>query len=312
MATSSICAFKSVSILPAYGKNICRINWILKNEFYDFTKFGVNVYKSRDGYTDWFKLTNVSVDPETGMITDISTGESVYLNKDANSAVVTITAAKVSFDINFKNKNQTFIWHYKCELIKRSDNSVIDTSPAVSMYNTLKPDQFASLRMAMKNDLLSNDYQPFYICRPKGNAGIVENPNNSVSKNIDLLSGDQIGAITDTTSLGKIYSGGFSNPIKTYFIINSINHQHIDNPEGQGSSDEVIATFSGLYYPKLIVGDMIVNKETDDRYLFESYQQEFYLMGKVPYKFIGIMRLIPRNQIEYKFDLSNIQPCLDS
>lgn len=306
------CAFKSIQVLPAYGKNICRIIWTLCPEYYDFTRFGINVYKSRDGYTDWFKLTEVSVDPETGMITDISTGKEVYLNRDANSAVVNINSSHTSVDINFKNRNQTFRWHYKCALFDRRKNTEIDTSPSVGIYNTLSAEQFATLRQMIKSDLLSADYNDFYICRPKGNRGMVINPNEEdISLNIDILGGDQLGFVTDEVALGKLYEGGYSNPIKTKLVINSIKHEHIDDQSGQGTTDPVIVSITGISYPKLIVGDLIVNKTTDDRYLFEGYSEEFYFMGKVPYKFNGIMRLVPRNQPEYKFDISNIKPCLD-
>nr|DAF78981.1 MAG TPA: hypothetical protein [Caudoviricetes sp.] len=306
------CAFKSVQVLPAYGKNICRIVWALCAEYYDFTKFGINVYKSRDGYTDWFKLTDVAVDPETGMITDISSGQPVYLNRDKGSAVVNINNSRTSVDINFKNRNQTFNWHYKCALYDKSKGQEIDTSPPVGIYNTLTSEQFASLRQMIKSDLLSTDYNDFYICRPKGNRGRVINPNEKdISLNIDILGGDQLGLITDDVSLGKLYEGGYSNPIKTKLVINSVKHEHIDDQNGQGTLDPVTVSITGIYYPKLIVGDLIVNKTTDDRYLFEGYTEEFYFMGKVPYKFNGVMRLVPRNQPEYKFDISNIKPCLD-
>lgn len=350
---SKKCAFKSVQVLPAYGKNICRILWKLSPEFYNFDKFGINVYKSRDGYTDWFKLTNAAVDPETGMITDISENgfacksksglvfsdenksnyyelrytedgtaylaeaeckhKEIYLNRDANSAVVTIPNSGTSVDINFKNKTQTFNWHYRCELINKSTGKAIDLSPSIGIYNTLKADQFASLRQMIKQDLMSHDYFDYYICRPKGNRGRVINPNEKdISENLDILGNDQIGVITDEVSLGKLYEGGYSNPIKTKLIINSIKHEHIDDQQGQGTTDPVTVSITGIYYPQLIVGDLIVNTITDDRYLFEGYTEEFYYLGRVPYKFNGIMRLVPRNQPEYKFYIpDNIQPCLD-
>ena len=307
----STCNFRSVQVLPAYGKNICRIIWVLNPSVNDFTKFGINVYKSRDGYTDWFKLTDAAVDPETGMITDISTGDPIYLNRDANSAVVNIPSSNTSVDINFKNRTQTFNWHYRCALVDKSSGKEIDMSPPVGIYNDLRPDQFATLRQMIKSELLSQDYHDYFICRPKGNRGMVIRPNEEVSENIDLLGEDQIGVITDDVSFGKLYEGGYSNPIKTKLLINTIKHEHIDNTEGQGSTDDVIVSITGIYYPKLIVGDLIVNPKTDDRYLFEGYSEEYYYMGRIPYKFTGIIRLVPRNQPEYKFDITNIKPCLN-
>ena len=301
------CAFSDIKITPAYGENFCYITWKI-NPVYSNKDFSVNVYKSRDGYTDWFKLLNVNVDADTGLITD-TYGNDVFLNRTKNAAALETKINSNKIDLNFKPQTINHNFHYKLQLVNKY-NTVVDETPSIGIYDTLTKTEFATLHSMLKTELTADTWTDFYICRPKGMRGYTATPNESMNDNVDIITGDIIAPSTDEDSFGKVFKGGYSNPIKTKFFIKNVMYSHQDSSVGQSSIEQKIITFKGLSYPRLIKGDLLIHKETDDRYLFESYTNEFYFKGVIPFKYIATMKLLDRNNVEYKFDIKNLKPCI--
>ena len=302
------CAFSNIKIIPAYGYNICYIMWDI-NPIYKYGFF-VNVYKSRDGYTDWYKLLNAKVDASTGLISD-AYNEPVYLNRDPYAAVIDgrkLNESKI--DLNLKPRNIIHNFHYKLELIN-SKNDIIDCTPAIGIYDTLDKSDFATLKIMIQNDILTDAGTDVFICRPKGMQGHTAIPSyHNLNDNVDPVTGDIVGGFTDNDSFGKYFSGGYSNPIKTRIVINAMKYETKDMQDGQGTVESELVAFSGISYPRLLKGDMIVNPKTDDRYLFENYSKEYFYKGNIPFKYEAVMKLLDRNDIAYKYNVLGLKQCV--
>lgn len=292
--------FSSVVILPSYGVNICTITWTLEPEYLNSDLYCINVYKSRDGYTDWFKVNTDPISPESGTI-----------NVDGK-----INGADMQYvDTAFHNRNQVFIWHYILELFQISHDSdgnpvytsICKTAP-IGLYESISSAEFSTLRAMLRNELLSKDSIDVLICRPKGFRGHVPY-NDRPTPTIDYLSQEQIGVATDERALGQIYLGGYSTPVKTQIVINEVKNEHIDDAAGNGTMTKRRLAFTGYSYPRLIKGDMIVFPQTDDRYFFDTYVKENLFKGLFPFMYQGIMTLIPRNDIAYRIKLRDMERC---
>jgi hypothetical protein len=273
--------FKFIKITPTYGFCNVQINWETESAFKNSTLYSVNVWKSRDGYTDWFKLNNaLYVDPDTGMLNDT----------------------------DFKPNSQLFNWHYKLEIVSVKTGKSVAMSSSVGIYDTLTSGDYATLKSMITNELLTADNSIVYLLRPKGLVG-KDIMNNDPTPNTDYLSGIQIGVANDTLSRGYTYIPGFSNPIKMQIIVDGFQTRWVDNAQTGTTVERKVLTFTGYAFPKPVRGDIIVFPETDDRYAFDNFSQEFYFKGTIPFKYQGTATLLPRNESAYKFDLRNITEC---
>lgn len=295
MADCDTLPFTNIKIVPAYGNKTCAISWSLASK-YNSDKYAVNVWKSRDGYTDWYKLNEQPLDAVLGLGYD----------KD-----------KVVVDTAFINKNQVFNWHYKLELLRATTvngnityKSVVFTPP-VGIYVSLNSDEYATLRSMLENECLTKDNTDVFILRPKGLSGqsIYSPTNDRNPKTVDYLTQEQSGVSTDNDSYAQTFICGYSNPILTQISIQQIQNTHVDDPQGQGTTTKKQMVFQGFSYPRLIKGDVIVIPETDERYTFESYQSESLFKGVFPFTFVGIANLLPRNDMAYKVDVRDLQSC---
>ena len=267
------CIITGLKVFPSYGKSICRLIW---NTSMAFGGNPLEVWKSRDGYTDWYKCGDVG--------TSISG---------------TFT------DIEFLNRNDVFNWHYKLRVMSQDGTSIIEETPSVGIYDDISKEDFAYLRSMLSNEVLTKDNLDIFLCRPLGRCG---NPdiNPSLSPNVNIMTGDIVGRATDTTSFGKYYQSGYSQPIKTFITILQLTNRHVDDQQGSGYSTQHFVQFSSVSYPKWIVGDMVVDLKTDQRWLYDGQESETRFKGMYPFTFTGILRLLPRNSIEYSYDLRQI------
>lgn len=287
--------FSNIKLTPSYGCRTCAITWNLSSA-YNNDKYAVNIYKSRDGYTDWFKLNDTPIDAILGLGFD---------------------KTKTVKDASFINKGQMINWHYKLELVKRilvggeeEAFTSVACTPAFGIYLSLDEAEYSTLRSMLENETLSKDTIKAYILRPKGTKGrSIYNPDVERANNIDYLSQQQTGISTDLSGFGQPMLCGYSNPILTEITIKTVQNTHTDDPNGQGTTTSKQIVFDGLSYPRLIKGDLIIIPETDERYAFDTYQSESLFKGIFPFKFTGVATLLPRNQIEYKINVNDLQSC---
>lgn len=275
--------FSNIKILPAYGFNSCVISWHLNPRYVLSNSvalsYFVNVQKSRDGYTDWFNANISPIDPL----------QSSFVDK------------------HFINKNQRFNWHYRLVLMN-GNNTVYCTQP-IGIFHTLDQGEFSTLRSMIENEILQKDSVNCLLLRPKGLSGQKYMDLNQDTPNYDQITGEQIGVSTDTSAYGEIFKSGFSLPILIQISLDAIATQHVDNSQGQGSDIHRIVSISGCSYPMPMRGDMIVITETDERYFFDQITSESLFKGLFPFTYKGTMRLIPRNQVQYKIPLRDLKAC---
>lgn len=272
--------FKFIKITPAYGFCNLQINWEAEATFKNSDLYSVNVWKSRDGYTDWFKLNNVYIDPETGILNDI----------------------------DFKPNSQLFNWHYKLEVIDKKTGDSIAMSPSIGIYDTLTSGDYAALRSMLTNELLIADNTIVYLLRPKGLVG-KDIMNDDPTPTTDFLSGIQVGVSNDHLARGYTFIPGFSNPIKMQITVDGFQTRWIDNAGTGTTVERKTLTYTGYAFPKPVRGDIIVFPDTDDRYAFDNFAEEYYFKGTFPFKYKATATLLPRNESAYKFDLRDIQEC---
>ena len=294
MSTCPTLPFSNIKIIPSYGDNTCAITWDIATK-YNSERYSVNIYKSRDGYTDWFKLNKTPIEATLGLGFD----------------------KKIITDVKFKNINQVFNWHYKLELLQVINvnneiayKSIIQTPP-IGIYNTLNSDEYSTLRSMLENETLTKDNTFVFILRPKGLSGksIYDLNNNRNYKTVDYLTQEHSGVSTDDESYGQTILCGYSNPILSQISIQSVQNNHIDDPNGQGTTTTKKLQFEGFSYPRLIKGDIIVIPDTDERYVFEQYQSENLFKGVFPFIYVGIASLLPRNDVAYKVNVRDLESC---
>lgn len=294
--TAATPVFTNITVLPSYGYNSCAVSWVM-NPAYISDNYGINLYSSRDGLTDWHLVNKNPIASSTTSIGDAR--KEIYENNSENC----------------KYWNQTINWHYKLELIKieYAGRTPLYTSvcfsPSVGIYHTLTQAEFSTLRSMIENEILQKDSVDVYILRPKGLNGNKHIKETVVTPTIDYLTGEQSGVSTDTLAYGQAFLGGYSTPIKTQLTFDQVVIKQTDDQQGHGTTVNKVVNITGYSFPRLIRGDMIVVPQTDERYFFNEYSQEYLFKGLYPFKFQGQMQLIPRNQVEYKIKLRDLEEC---
>lgn len=285
--------FTSINVLPSYGDRTCVISWIMSSAYNIAGTYYVNVYKSRDGYTDWYKINKEPIDAALGTVFD----KKSYIDNDLH------------------NNTQQFVWNYKLELVKKvilnstSTNpliryDVISSTQAFGPHLSLDEAEFSTLRSMLENEIMTHDNIHAFLLRPRGTEGkSIYDPTVNRSDTMDYLTQEQWGSSMDIESKGQQIVCGFSNPILISLTLNQIVNTHTDDQAGQGTTVSKEIAFTSYSFPRFIKGDVIVIPATDERYVFEGYTNEYLFKGLFPFKFDGRMRLIPRNQMEYKVSL---------
>lgn len=296
--TATTPAFTNIVVLPSYGWNKCVISWVINTLYTDSSKYGVNLYCSRDGLTDWHLVNNKPLPPT------ISTyGDSIKYK-----------GQHIDDEHQCRYWNQAINWYYRLELVEIKYSGLnklplyttICFSPSVGAFHTLSKVEFATLRSMIENEILQKDAIDVFILRPKGLEGDKYMSTSKITPTIDYLTGEQTGVSTDNEAFGQAFLGGYSTPIKAQLILDTVSTKQSDDQTGQGSTINKIVNITGYSFPRLIRGDMIVVPQTDERYFFNEYTQEYLFKGVFPFKFQGQMQLIPRNQVEYKINVRDL------
>lgn len=288
--------FTSINVLPSYGDRTCVISWVISPAYTLFGTYYVNVYKSRDGYTDWYKINQEPIDAALGTVFD----KKIYVDKDLH------------------NNTQQFVWNYRLELVKKVvlnpttsptvTYTPISSTQAFGPHLSLDEAEFSTLRSMIENEILSKDNIHAFLLRPRGTEGkSIYDPTVNRSETMDYLTQEQWGSSMDVDSKGQQIMCGFSNPILVSLTLNQIVNTHTDDQAGQGTTITKEIAFTSYSFPRFIKGDVIVIPDTDERYVFESYTNEYLFKGLFPFKFDGKMRLIPRNQMEYRVSLDALR-----
>ncbi len=277
--------FKTFTVIPTYGKNSALLRWEISSNY--LNNFNLEIYKSRDGYTDWFKL---SLTDTLGNVTTPSTG---YYK-----------------DSNLGSNNQKVEWYYQLRLVNPS-TTVSYCSNAITYRHLLSNLEFGTVNEVLKQEYLSADNIDMFLCRPKSNTPDpldLDNLNNqtatTLASTVNVLTGQQTGVVVDEVSYGKTYKGGFSNPILVNIHIDkTVKIDADDVGSGNGTMDTEKIQFTSFSYPKFLKGDMIIDPITDRRFLFDRVESEDIFKGVIPLFFTGVMTELPRYSEEYKYEL---------
>ena len=289
--------FTNIAVLPSYGWNACVLSWVINSNYTNPNKFGVNLWCSRDGLTDWHLVNTTPISPLINSYGD--SRKAIYEDKP----------------VHCKHWNQTINWHYKLELVGIQYSGAtplynsICFSPSVGAFHTLNQAEFSTLRSMIENEILQKDSVEVFILRPKGLEGDKQLTETKQTPTIDFLTGEQSGVSTDTEAYGQAFLGGYSTPIKAQLIFDNVATRQTDDQQGHGTTVNKVVNITGYSFPRLIRGDMIVVPQTDERYFFNEYSNEFLFKGIYPFKFQGQMQLIPRNQVEYKIKVRDLEEC---
>ena len=299
--TATTPAFTNIVVLPSYGWNKCVISWAINPAYINSNRYGVNLYCSRDGLTDWHLVNKTPI-----ATTVNSYGDSIKYK-----------GQHIDDEHLCRYWNQTINWHYRLELVEITYNSFnkiplytsICFSPSVGAFHTLSQAEFSTLRSMIENEILQKDAVDVFILRPKGLDGDKHMSPTKVTPTIDYLTGEQSGVSTDTLAYGQAFLGGYSTPIKAQLIFENVATRQSDDQTGHGTTVNKVINITGYSFPRLIRGDMIVVPQTDERYFFNEYTQEYLFKGVFPFKFQGQIQLIPRNQVEYKINVRDLEEC---
>jgi hypothetical protein len=112
----------------------------------------------------------------------------------------------------------------------------------------------------------------------------------------------QIGASVCDVCFGVGFEGGFQAPVDSHILIISAKADPgitIDSPDGTGSNDPDLDMARLLPYPPLRKGDLIVNPETDIRWLIENLTP-YQVNANVPVVYDAKLYLMRRNDVRFK------------
>ena len=278
--TKTISPFKSIIILPSFGRNTATITWTLDDPAINDVTYNLKIEKSKDGYTDWFELD--LEDPITGYKASIDDGYFI--------------------DSNLGYNTQVTEWHYRINLENKKTNKILRSNPTTYRHQ-LEPIEFGSLREVISQEFNSGDFIPMLLYRPLTNK---ENPMqlDKLSTVTNPLTGQVIGTATDLMSYGKTYKQGYSKPILVYITPVQTQLKHVDLGSGHGTVDNKIMQFKTFAYPKFYRGDLIIDVISDTRYFFDNIISIEKFKGVIPMFFVGQMTQISRNDIAYKVPVS--------
>ena len=314
----SLQSFDYVSVRENAGVEICcdimgvEAEWIIDPVFIlDKSYYEKLICNATEDYSD--RIVSYVLDPNA----DYRQARK-YLEKQYNTKVVELANSNTSVE-NWLSaiKNCKFLvtdsFHGACFAIMFNKPFIVclaNRGNATTRFESI----LSLLNIENKcinsyNEILQKDSVNCLLLRPKGLSGQKYMDLNQDTPNYDQITGEQIGVSTDTSAYGEIFKSGFSLPILIQISLDAIATQHVDNSQGQGSDIHRIASISGCSYPTPMRGDMIVITETDERYFFDQITSESLFKGLFPFTYKGTMRLIPRNQVQYKIPLRDLKAC---
>lgn len=117
---------------------------------------------------------------------------------------------------------------------------------------------------------------------------------------VDPDTGQKIGISLCQVCYGTGFEGGYWPGVISYMqLLTQSPVTQMDSAEGAGSTDPSMYKMRTLAYPPLIKNDMIVEPNSDHRYLVDT-QTVSYLKGKAPIISMVDMTLLRRTDVRYK------------
>lgn len=263
---------KDLRIYPSYGKNKAAVTWLLDESIATTAK--VYVWRSFNGATEWTLLNTTPV---------------VGTNEYLDSTMVV--------------RNLENIPHYRLAIMLE-DDSVIKTEP-VGLFNRIRRREYGIIgtimgrefRAALRDGVKLLHYIPLTTGVPCGG--------------YDHETNQELGSCDDEC-YGQKYKGGFAKPFLTvgrFFVPNVVKR---DQQHGLGEISEVVVQARLLAYPRPQRDHMLVNFETDDRYVITEKINPSFFKSTVPVVFNAVVELLDRNDSRYRVPLPAEIPALAS
>lgn len=247
----------SLVISPMYGDHSSILRWEVSDLKYLESNFIIQ--KSPDGYSNW----------------------------DTIHSEVGITTYE---DSNLTPKNIYDRTHYRVILQYDGQKFV---SPSVAPYTKLNPGEFGVVRRILELEIWdhrSANGIEMFLLKPlrKGEIG----------DHIDPDTGQSNGNSLDTETFGQKYKGGYDCPITVWVrIAKNNNKQLVTLPDGRGKQADDKLTIRTVSYPEFHQEDLLINKQTDERYLVGGIER---------FRFKGVIPLVDHVQLT-KLDPSDIR-----
>lgn len=255
--------FKEIQLYPSYGKKSLIIRWKVDSFLSDAVFY---VGKARDRGAEYVTLNEIPIRGTTFVDTDF-----IIPNREEVSA-------------------------YK---IVADKGGTLYTSDSVGVFSRMTRKDFG---------ISQNIIRMKYLQASKGDGiGVLYYPavkSGEVSMAIDPASGMRYKATCPgDTDMGGYYANGFYRPFYTFIrILNSRQTTLERSAAGEGLDDTVSLSAEFLPFPPVRTGDLIVDVETDNRYLIGKQIQTDMLRGVVPLSYTTTIELQQRSMPVYSFD----------
>jgi len=257
--------FKNIFVFPSYGKKEAIIKWVVDPEYLEGNFV---IQKSTNGITN-FKT--------------IGSGRGIT----------------EFIDIEFLVPNKLEQTHYR--IILQYNKNKYESNP-IGIFNKLHRHEFGLVARMLKLE-----HERMYNCRNGIKAVILKKKaygEPCPSCNFQNNNSQLVGASVCPTCYGTGITGGFDPAIYTYLEVLNIDKDIQASQEGMGATDKVQAAFQILAYPELRKGDLLINPETDQRYLIEKVTPKLF-KGIIPITYQVVGFLLRRNDIRYQIPLLN-------
>jgi hypothetical protein len=258
-------AFQSIHVQPAYGARQALVSW--RVTLPDKAAADVFIYRSETGLPGSWKILN----------------DTTPIPAHIGGFV----------DDNLVAEKSTAPFYYRAAM-RLSATEIID-SPVTSTFDTLSRRDFTLMTNILRHQLRRMDLEKalrvlLYIPRPNG----------SYQANINPVTGQQISGPSEAALADTGAPFGFYQPIKTFVALTgSMRRAQEKFPEGGGSMvTRVAARF--LAYPMPAPGQVIVQPNTDTRYVIDTDLQINAFRGMAPVYCTGSLELLPKTDWRYK------------
>jgi hypothetical protein len=257
---------KDITVSPSYGKNTALIRWRP-----DATVAHGNfiVQKSNDGITaPW-----VTIGSDFGLTEFV--------------------------DTSFLVPNKHTQIHYR--VIVQANGKRYD-SQSVATFSKLRRNEFGLLhRMLSLENLRMN--------AARNGIEVVLLKQRISGPPCDCVDPDtkqELGTTLCEDCYGTGVKGGYYDPIYTYAEILTIDNNIQYDTSGKDVTDSTPVTFHIIAYPELRKGDLIVKKDTDERFIVNDVNP-FMFRGVVPFTYQVNAELLHRDHVRYKVPIKECE-----
>ena len=207
-----------------------------------------------------------------------------------------IGASSLSYFIDTDAVTGGKIYEFYYKVICQHEGKHYD-SPEITTFGTIDKSEFATARYIMR--------QEYLIMQKMSRILLFKARRETICpKCVDPQTGQKVGTTLCEVCYGTGFDGGYWPPVTTFMRILSINPKTVDHSqEGAGVVDVNRIKAKLLDFPCPVFEDLIVDSESDERYLVEVADEE-WLKCKVPMFAVVTMLVLRRNDVRYTIPLT--------